>query len=73
MIKVGQKVRINPFTGLSTSGNTIPDAETIGKIIYVNYEHRYFTVEYNLGDQKAKLSYKFNDVYGLKKIVHFVN
>ncbi|MBP3699031.1 MAG: hypothetical protein J6J01_06090, partial [Oscillospiraceae bacterium] len=30
-----------------------------GRVVYINHRHRYFTAEYEAGDQKIQESFKF--------------
>ena len=60
MIKIGQKVKFNPFKGINTTGLVFCDMSTTGIVKYVNTKHRWFSVEY--GDPKMRISYDFNDI-----------
>lgn len=61
MIKVGQKVRFDPFaeiTGFDSKnyrGNPVT-----GTAVMVNVPHKWFSVEY--GNPKARTSFKFCDI-----------
>ena len=61
MIKVGQKVRFDPFdtcTGFGAEevrGNLVT-----GTVVFVNVPHKWFSVEY--GNPKAIASFKFCDI-----------
>lgn len=60
-IKVGQKVRFDPFqdiTGFSSEmnrGNTVT-----GTVVYVNVPHKWFSVKY--GDPQQRISFKFCEI-----------
>lgn len=64
MIKVGQKVRFDPWHGIHSMLGTRVGETVEGYVIYVNPEHSYFTVEYELGDKNFKSSFNFCDVFG---------
>ena len=72
-IKVGKKIRFDPYEGMRSYGIANVRGEVVGKIIDVYPEHRYFTAEYTVDDEKKfKISFKFDDVFGEKPSVHFV-
>lgn len=60
MVKVGQQVRFDPFeaiTGFASEdvrGNLVT-----GTVVAVNYEHKWFSVEYVCGGVKQRTSFKF--------------
>lgn len=61
MIKVGQKVRFDPFkeiTGFASKDNR--GCIVTGTVVMVNYPHKWFSVEY--GNPKARTSFKFCDI-----------
>lgn len=61
MIKIGQKVQIRPFDHMRSSGMlSLMQKKATGTVVYVNQEHRWFTVEY--GDPVARISYNFADI-----------
>lgn len=61
MIKVGQKVKIYPFAFVTGSGAEMErDRVCVGTVVYVNEQHKWFSVEY--GDPKMRASYKFCDI-----------
>lgn len=72
MIKVGKKVRFDPYKGMSNHGATPIHCEVVGTIVYVHKDHRYFTAEYETANTKFKTSFKFDDVYGPDKSVYIV-
>lgn len=61
MIEAGQKVTFDPFGQVIgfcaelNRGNYVT-----GTVVYVNKEHRWFSVEY--GDPKARTSFNFWDI-----------
>lgn len=61
MIKVGQKVKFDPFaeiTGFSSEMNR--GKQIVGTVVMVNYPHQWFSVEY--GNLKQRTSYKFSQI-----------
>ena len=61
MVIIGDTVEFDPFetiTGFASDdcrGNYVT-----GTVVYVNYEHKWFSVEY--GDPKARTSFNFCDI-----------
>ena len=61
MIKVGQKVRFDPFEYLTGFGASDNRGNIVtGTIVMVNNPHGWFSVEY--GDPKMRASFKFCDI-----------
>ncbi len=61
MVKIGQKIRFDPFyaiTGFASEDNK--GNHLTGTVIYVNEAHQWFSVEY--GDPKTRTSFKFCDI-----------
>lgn len=61
MILIDDKVVFDPFaevTGFASEDNRGNFIE--GTVVYVNYEHEWFSVEY--GDPKMRTSFKFCDI-----------
>ena len=61
MIKVGQKVRFDPFeylTGFGASDNR--GNYVIGTVVMVNEQNQWFSVEYE--NPKMRASFKFCDI-----------
>ena len=68
MIKVGQKVRFDPFDFIVGYGaEVIRGNHVTGTVVMVNEPHKWFSVEY--GDPKARISFKFCDIGQRVKIV----
>lgn len=61
MIKVGQKVKFNPFKGLHSVGDISSTENTEGVVKFVHERNRWFSVEYG-DDVKLRISYNFNDI-----------
>lgn len=61
MVKVGQKVRFDPYGHIDGFGCTdIRGNEVTGTIVMVNYKHGWFSVEY--GEPKQRISFNFVDI-----------
>lgn len=61
MVKVGQKVRFDPFeylTGFGASDNR--GSYVVGTVVMVNEQNQWFSVEY--GDPRMRTSFKFCDI-----------
>jgi hypothetical protein len=73
MIKVGQKIRFDPFHGVGSYGLGACHKKVEGTVTMVYPEHRYFTAEYEMGERKFLISFNFVDVYGEKAFVQLVH
>ena len=62
-LKIGQKVRFNPFADHHDK------SEVVGMISFINHSHRYFTVDYEIDKRPFKTSFSFNDYYGTRNNV----
>lgn len=62
MIKVGQKVKFDSMAHILEA--TIRDMhhETIGTVIEVHKDHRWFLVEYLQGNELIKMCFRFDDI-----------
>ena len=61
MIKIGQKVRFDPFEHIKGFGVEANRGSVItGTIVMVNRPHAWFSVEY--GNPKQRTSFKFCDI-----------
>lgn len=58
-VRIGQTVLFDPFKGYRCYGSVELHVKTVGVVIYINYEHRWFSVQYD-GDKR--MSFNFNDV-----------
>lgn len=72
MVKVGQKVRFDPYHNCHYCGSEMAKCEVVGEVILVHHKHRYFMAEYEAGDKKFKISFKFDDFNGPDKFVYIV-
>lgn len=70
MIRVGQKVLIDPFKDIRSYGVSMVVGKQEGVVVYVNYPHKWFSVEYGNEDNRQLTSYKFFDI---KEAVKFIN
>ena len=62
-VSIGDKVRFNPFRGIRISGFCLnADCVVTGTVIKIHNEHRWFEVEYELGDVKQRTSFNFADL-----------
>lgn len=63
MIKVGQKVRFDPFEAITGFGSSDNQGKPVtGTVVMVNEPHKWFSVEYNFGGGKMRYSFKFCDI-----------
>ena len=64
MIGEGMKVRFVPlFNRAEHDSQAETRAKSItGKIVYINWEHKFFMVEYGCGDSKQRESFKFFEI-----------
>ena len=61
MIRVGQKVRFDPFKEIAGFGSNDNRGKPVtGTVVMVNVPHKWFSVEY--GNPKARASFKFCDI-----------
>lgn len=61
MIVIDQEVLFDPFkdiTGFSSDMNR--GKWVIGKVVYVNYANKWFSVEY--GERRKRISFKFSQI-----------
>lgn len=58
-IKLGQKVKFNPFEGTKVIGSN-DNCETIGEVILINEENQWFQITY--GKHNLRRCYKFSDI-----------
>jgi hypothetical protein len=66
-IKVGTKVRFDPFLQMSFNGaNDLRGCIVTGTVVAVNEEHHWFSVEY--GKPKQRTSFTFMDVGSVVKV-----
>ena len=66
-IRVGQKVRFDPFVHVFGFGVDELRYDVTGTVVEVFYEHKWFSVEY--GDPKQRISYKFCDIGERVKVI----
>ena len=68
MVKVGQKVRFDPFYYIVGYASELVRGNLVtGTVVMVHEPHKWFSVEY--GDPKARTSFKFCDIGERVKIV----
>jgi hypothetical protein len=59
-IKIGQKVKFNPFEGTKVLGSVYDDSEVIGEVTHINEENQWFQITY--GKHNLRRCYKFSDI-----------
>jgi hypothetical protein len=69
MIKVGQKVRFNPFHGVRQYGLGSVHDIVDGTVHYVHPTNGWFNVKYDNGDGTQLLGFKFHDIGKTVKLV----
>lgn len=72
MLKLGQKVKFDPWKGQHSVGINVPAGEIDGTIVCIHPSHHWFTVEYRTNNHKFRTSYHFCEVYGERKLVRLV-
>lgn len=63
MLRIGQKVKFDPFdslTGFSSKDNRGKDAT--GTVIYINRPHKWFLVEHSTRRAKVRQAFKFSQI-----------
>lgn len=61
MVVVGQEVRFDPMLYIKGYGiQDIRNEYVTGTIVMVNYDHKWFSVEY--GNPKQRTSFNFSDI-----------
>lgn len=61
MVVVGQVVEFDPLAHCDGNGAEFYKGDVVlGEVVYVNYKHRWFLVEY--GENNAKTSFNFADI-----------
>ena len=67
MIKVGQKVRFDPFKELKGFGAEDNRGNYVtGTVVMVNAPHKWFSVEY--GNPNMRTSFNFSDIGSVVKV-----
>lgn len=67
-IKVGQKVKFDPFKDIRTYGYIRTKKDVEGTIVEVFPDHRWFSVQYGEPPNTFKISFRFED---LNECVYF--
>lgn len=69
MITVDEKVQFDPFEVITGFASDLNRGKTVtGTVVMVNYEHKWFSVEYDCGGHKWRTSFKFCDIGRLVKV-----
>ena len=71
MIGIGMKASFVPaFVPGELWQKTLNPSEIVtGKIVYINWEHKYFTVEFKCGDTTQREAFKFFQIGTAVKII----
>lgn len=77
MVKIGDKVRFNPFDGIRVAmGSPKEPKHVTGRVIDIHEDHKWFDVMYEMGGVKFRTAFNFADlrevgIFGRKvKVVH---
>lgn len=63
MITVDEKVKFDPFEVITGFASDLNRGKAVtGTVVFVNYEHKWFSVEYDCGGGKQRTSFKFCDI-----------
>ena len=63
MVKVGQKVKFDPFGEITGFGINDNRGQIVtGIVVCVNEPHKWFSAEYNCGGVMMRSSFKFCDI-----------
>lgn len=64
MIDIGQKMRFIPHFNINEHDDEEAKREktVTGKVIYVNRQHKQFTVKYNCGGTEQKETFKLSEI-----------
>ena len=68
MVFVNDRVRFDPFKGISGfASDSSRGKYVIGTVVYVNYGHKWFSVEY--GCPAMRTSFNFADIGRVVKVI----
>ena len=60
-LKIGQKMRLAQSHAVTELGKRVPSYTTFPcKVVYINFKHRWFTVEFDFKGNIIRESYKFS-------------
>jgi hypothetical protein len=63
MVVVGDKVRFDPFYEITGFGSSDNRGKVVkGTVVFVHYEHKWFSVEYDCDGVKQRTSFKFSQL-----------
>ena len=63
MVVIDDKVQFDPLKEIQISGLTIDKGKMVtGTVVFINYAHKRFAVEYESGGVKQRTSFKFSQV-----------
>lgn len=70
-VKLGTKVRFNPFEGVCITGLTPEKVEYVtGTVIELHRDRKWFAVEYELNGVRQRTSFHFADIGDIVDIYH---
>lgn len=63
MITVDEKVQFDPFDVITGFASDLNRGKTVtGTVVMVNYANKWFSVEFDCGGTKQRLSFKFSQI-----------
>ena len=63
MVKVGTKVKFDPFEPMTGFGISMNQGEMVyGTVVQIYYQHNWFSVEYDCGGVMERTSFKPDDI-----------
>ena len=63
MITIDDKVQFDPFEAITGFASVDNKGNIVtGTVVYVNYANKWFSVEYECGGEKQRISFKFSQV-----------
>lgn len=65
-MRIGQKVRFDPFAHITCSDITAIRGSVTGTIVAIYPDHNWFSVEYG---NKQRISFKFSDVGSVVSLI----
>lgn len=70
MVKVGTKVRFDPFEPMTGFGISMNNGEKVdGIVVQIHKRHRWFGVEYDCDGVKQRTSFKPDDIGERVKVI----
>lgn len=69
MLKVGDKVKFDHLKDIKIHGLACGRCFVTGTVVEIHKEHRWFSVEYKIGDSTQRTSFSFSDIDDKVKVV----